>query len=63
MQKAIVSGAAKALGQNMLQYQPQEVFAFEATAAGFTGTAFDISEGDMAIKIGHDIAFADNAPV
>jgi hypothetical protein len=63
MQKAIVSCAAKALGQNMLQYQPQEVFALEATAAGFSGTAFDVSEGDITIKIGHDIVFTDNAPV
>jgi hypothetical protein len=63
MQKAIVSGATKAFGQNMLQDQPQEVFALGGAAAGFSGKAFDIFEGDIAIMIGHDIVFADNAPV
>ena len=63
MQKAIVSGAAKALGQNMLQYQPQEVFALEATVAGFAGTAFDVLKGDTAVLVGDDIIFADDASV
>ena len=47
----------------MLQDQPQEVFALDAAVKGFAGTAFDVFEGDIAIMIGHDIVFADNAPV
>jgi hypothetical protein len=63
MQKAIISGSTKAFGQNMLQYQPQEVFTFDGAAAGLAGTAFDVFEGDVAILIRHDIAFTDDAPV
>jgi hypothetical protein len=37
MQKTIVSGSAKAFGQNMLQGQPQEVFAFDSAAEGLAG--------------------------
>jgi len=39
----------------MLQDKPQEVFAFEGAVKGFSGTAFDVLKGDMAISIGHDI--------
>jgi hypothetical protein len=63
MQKAIVSGSTKACGQNMLQDQPQEVFALDAAVTGFAGTALDVFEGYIAIMIGHDIVLADNAPV
>jgi hypothetical protein len=63
MQKAIVSGPAKAFGQNMLQDQPQEVFAVYFAVTGFTGTGFDIFEGDFAILMGDDIVLADDASV
>ena len=63
MQKAIVSGAAKALGQNVLQDQPQEVFALGGAVTCFAGTAFDVLKGDIAVLVGDDIIFADDAPV
>ena len=63
MQKTIVSGPAKAFGQNMLQDQPEKVFAFDGSVAGLAGAAFDVFESDMAIMIRHDIVFTDYAPV
>jgi hypothetical protein len=63
MQEAIVSCSTKAFGQNMLQDQPQEVFALYGAVTGFAGAAFDVFEGDIAIMIGHDIVFRDDAPV
>ena len=63
MQKAIVSGAAKGFGQNMLQDKPQEVLAFSAAVTGMAGTGFDICESDFAILIGDDIVFTDDASV
>lgn len=47
----------------MLQDKPQEVFTFEGAVAGFAGTAFDVFEGDLAVLIGDDVAFTDDAPV
>jgi hypothetical protein len=46
-----------------LQDQPKEVFAFDGAAADLAGTAFGVFECDNAILIGHDIVFAENAPV
>ena len=63
MQKAIVSDTAKAFGQNVLQNEPQEVFAFERAIAGFAGTAMHIFKSNMAVLIGYDIIFGDDAPV
>ena len=63
MQKAIVSGPAKAFWQNMLQDKPQEVFAFGGAVAGFASTAFEVFKGDVAISIGEDIGFTDDASV
>ena len=63
MQKAIVSGPAKAFWQNMLQDKPQDVFAFSAAVTGFAGTGFDIFESDFAILIGDDIVLPDDASV
>ena len=47
----------------MLQNEPKEVFAFGGAEAGFAGTAFDIFKSDIAVFIGDDIAFTDDAPV
>ena len=63
MQKAIVSGAAKGFGQNMLQDKPQEVLAFSAAVTGMAGTGFDIFESDFALLIGDDIVLTDDASV
>lgn len=63
VQEAAVSAPAKAFGQNMLQNKPQEVVAFESTVERFAGTALEVFEGDIAVLIGDDALFADDAPV
>ena len=63
MQKAIISDATKAFWQNVLQNQPQKVFAFERAIVGFAGTAMHIFKSDLAVLIGYDIIFGDDAPV
>ena len=47
----------------MLQNEPKEVFCFERTILGFSGTALHILKGDVAVLIGNDIAFTNDAPV
>ena len=37
--------------------------ALNGAVEGFAGTAFDVLKGDVAILIGDDIAFTDDAPV
>lgn len=37
MQKAVISDAAKAFGQNVLQHEPQEVFTFYRAMTNFSG--------------------------
>ena len=63
MQEAIVSDPTKGFGQDMLQDKPYEVVAFDGAVEAFAGTAFDVFEGDVAILIGDNIAFTDDAPV
>jgi hypothetical protein len=63
VQEAVVSDPAKAFGQNMLQDKPQEIVAFEGTVERFAGTALDVLEGDLAVLIGDDALFTDDAPV
>ena len=63
MQKAIVSDTAKAFGQNVLQNEPQEVFAFERAIVNFTGSAVDVFKSDIAVLIGDDIIFRDDTAV
>jgi len=63
MQKAIVSSPTEAFWQNMLQDKPQEVFGLAGAVKGFAGTAFDVFKGNVAVSIGDDIVFGDDAPV
>mgnify|MGYP003594843989 CR=1 FL=1 len=63
MQKAIISHPAKAFRQDMLKDKPKEVFPFEGAGTDVAGAAFDIFKGDMAIFIGNDVVFGDDAPV
>jgi LAS superfamily LD-carboxypeptidase LdcB len=63
MQETIISDPAKAFGQDMLQDKPQEVVAFEGTVEHFTGTALDVSEGDLAVLMGDDVVLTDDTPV
>jgi hypothetical protein len=51
MQKAIISDATKAFWQNMLQNQPQKVFAFERAIFCIAGFAFNILKSYLAILI------------
>jgi hypothetical protein len=63
MQETIISDPAKAFGQDMLQDKPQEVVAFHGTVERFAGTALDVLKGDLAVLIGDDALFTDDAPV
>ena len=63
MQKTIVSHPAKTFGQDVLQEQPQEIFALDDAVAGLAGPAFDVLKSNMAILIGDDIIFTNDAPV
>ena len=47
----------------MLKDKPKEVFPFEGAVTDVAGAAFDIFKGDMAIFIGNDVVFGDDAPV
>lgn len=63
MQEAIIPYPAKAFGQDMLQDKPQEIVAFDGPVERLAGTAFDVLGGDLAIMIGDDVVFSDDAPV
>ena len=63
VQEAIIPDPAKASGQNVLQHQPQEVFALEGTVQGLARLAFEIAECHLAIAIGNDVVFTDHAAV
>ena len=63
MQKTIISDPAKTFWQNMLQNEPQEVLAFDRAIAGFAATAMHIFKSNLAILIGYDVIFGDDAPV
>jgi len=47
----------------MLQNEPKEFFTFEGTVADFSGTTFDIFKSDVAVLVGDDTAFTDDASV
>ena len=63
MQEPIIPDPAKALGQDMLQYQPQEVLTLERAVPGLTGFAVNVLEGHLAVVIGNDVFFTDHATV
>ena len=63
VQKAIVSDPTKPFWQNMLQNEPEKVFAFGHTVAGFAAAAFNVFKGDASVLVGDDIFFTDDAPV
>ena len=63
MQEAIIPDAAKALWQDVLEHEPQEVFAGEGAVLCFTRVAFDIAERHLAIAVGDDVVFTDDAAV
>lgn len=45
MQEAVVADTTKALWQNVLQHEPQEVFSGQGARAGLTGSTVEVSEG------------------
>ena len=63
MQEPIIPDPSKALGQNMLQHQPEEVLAFERAISGLPGVAVDVLEGYFATFIGNDVAFTDHTTI
>lgn len=63
VQEAVVPGPAKALWQDVLEHQPQEVLGWQGTEFRFTGSAFGVAECHHCIVLGDDVVFADNAAV
>ncbi len=61
VQKAVVSRSAEALGENMLQYQVNEILAGQSTVCFGFGLAFDISKSNLAVFVGDDVLFGDHA--
>ena len=63
VQKAEVAGAPEALGQDMLEQQPQEGSAGEGAGFGAAGFAVAIAEGDLAVVAGEDVFLLEDAAV
>ena len=63
VQKAVVANPAKALGQDVLKDPPQEVLAGQRSVAGLAGCGLGVAEGHLAVAVGHEVTFADHAPV
>ena len=63
MQEAIIPDPSKALGQNMLQHQPEEVLALECAISMLSGIAVEVFEGHSSIVIGNDVVFTDHTTV
>ena len=63
MQKTIIARTTKPPRQNVLQHQPQEVFAFERAHFDLLGLAIDIPKRYVATVIGDDILLADHAAI
>ena len=63
VQEAVIPDPTKALGQDMLQHQPQEVLTLEGAVQGPARLAFEIPEGHLAVAIGNDVVFTDHAAV
>jgi hypothetical protein len=51
MEKPIVPDPPKSPGQDMLQDEKQKIFSLKGAISSFTGFAFNISKGDLAILI------------
>ena len=63
VKKAVIPYPAKSPGQHMTQNQVQEIFTFKGSTAHLLGFAVNIPEGNLAILVSNDIAFADYSPV
>ena len=63
MQEPVIPDPSKALGQNMLQHQPEKVFALECSVLRLAGVAVNVFEGHSAVVIGNDVVFTDHTTV
>jgi hypothetical protein len=61
VQKAIVSHSAKALGEDMLYDQVNEILAGQSSVFYGLGLAFDIPKSNLAVCVGDDVLFGDHA--
>ncbi len=63
MQEAKVPGPLQALGQHMLQHQPQEVGPRQGSGRGSAGLGIAPAVGHLAVLAAQDIALRDDTPV
>ncbi len=63
MPTAEVTGAPKALGQDMLEQQPQKAGAGEGAGFGAAGFAVSLAEGDLAVVAGAEVLLLEHPPV
>jgi len=63
VQKPEVAGAPEALGQDMLEQQPEEGGAGERSRFAAASFAVAVAKGDLAVVAGEDVLFLEHAPV
>jgi len=63
VQEAEIARAAKALGQQVLENQPEELSAGKRALFRLTGFGVAIAEAHPAIRAGEDVLFTDDAAV
>ena len=63
MQKAIVAGATKALGKNVLQHKPHEFLTLQRARLRQPCFSLNVPKRDLTILIGHNVLLADHASV
>ena len=63
VQEAEIARSAEALGQDMLEDQPQEIGAGEDAFFQFAGFCVAIAKGHLAVRASQDVLFTDNAAI
>jgi len=63
VQDSVLACPVKALGQDVLEEQPEEVGAGQGADLALAGLALGVSEAHLAIAAGEDVALAEHAAV
>ncbi len=63
MEKAVISGTTKTFGKDVLQNKPKKVFALDRARTHLTGSTLSILKRYIAVFVGDDTSFADDASV
>jgi len=63
MQESEIAGSAKALGQDVLQDEPQEVRAVDGSVLPEPGLCIAVAEADGVVVVRDDVLLADDAAV